>query len=241
MYSLILAYDGTRYFGWQKTKTGPTVQEALARAIERVSQEKIMPEAASRTDRGVHAEGQSVAFTLKKQWEPERLRRALNAALPGDIRVRSVEAVPASFHPTLHAKGKEYHYRLCRGAVQEPHFRLYSWHFRFPLDLLLMKKAAASLLGAHDFSAFANEAKENPVCSLFSIDIAPLERERLQISFRGDRFLYKMARNLAGTLLYIGCGKLPPDCLPELLSSRDRKKGGVTAPPHALFLHRVEY
>lgn len=236
----IVAYDGTHYFGWQSTKTGPSIQETLSFAIKSASQEKVLPEAASRTDRGVHARGQSIAFSLQKKWDPRRLLQAINAYLPKDIRILELKIVPVDFHPTLHAKSKEYHYFVSQEPFQTPIDRLYSWHFPYPLDLHLMKQAAQSLIGTHDFSAFANKRSENPACTLLSIEFARLERT-LQIILKGDRFLYKMARTIAGTLLYVGCKKLAPQAIFSLLSSPDRKNAGVTAAAHGLFLHRVIY
>ncbi len=235
LYKLIISYDGTRYFGWQKTNVGPTIQEELQKAVAKITQETAVPEAASRTDRGVHAKGQVVHLSLQK----EIALRSLNAVLPSDIRVLELE--PAAFHATLDAVKKEYHYHLCLGAVQDPIHRLYSWHTRYPLDLEKMRRASKDLLGTHDFSAFANEPEENPHCSLESIQIEELPGERLQIALIGNRFLYKMARNLSGTLVYIGCGKLPLDCIPSLLASRDRKAAGITAPAHGLVLQKVFY
>lgn len=240
-FQAIIAYDGTRYLGWQKARTGPSIQETLALAITKATQENSIPEAASRTDRGVHAEGQSVAFSLQKEWDPYRLTKALNAYLPKDIRIQSIERSDSDFHPTLHAYEKEYHYRISLSKYQSPVDRLYAWHFPRPLQLSLMKQAALELIGEKDFCAFANKSEKNPVCTLSTIDFYELERERLQIVMKGDRFLYKMARNISGTLLYIGCGKLDPLCIPPLLASRDRKNGGITAPSHGLFLHRVVY
>ena len=240
-YLTTLSYDGTRYLGWQKTKMGPSIQDSLEQAIRQITQETSLPEAASRTDRGVHAEGQVVLFSLSTSWERASLQKALNAVLPLDIRVKTLKEAPPSFHPSVQAKGKEYHYRICLGPVQEPHNRSYSWHFKRPLDLKKMEQGAEALLGTRDFSALANEPEENPICTLTQISFVPLERNRLQICLQGNRFLYKMARNLAGTLLYMGCGKLPADCIPALLASKDRKAAGMTAPAHALFLHRVDY
>jgi len=238
---LILSYDGTSYFGWQKTRMGPSIQETVEQAVYRITGELAPLEGASRTDRGVHAEGQSASLALKREWDPEDLKRALNAVLPPEIRTRSVKTAHSTFHPTLDAVEKEYHYRLCLGSVQEPMFRLYSWAIRYPLDLEKMAQGAKECLGTRDFSAFANEKKENPVCTVKKIEISPLPEERLQIALTGDRFLYKMARNLVGTLVYVGCGKLQADQLPALLASKDRKQAGVTAPAHGLFLHRVVY
>ncbi len=234
MYKALLTYDGTRYFGWQKTITGPSIQEQMEKAITQITGEKVLPEAASRTDRGVHAKGQVIQFGLKAQLDPHRLLRGLNAVLPNDIRV--LELTPRDFHPTLDARGKEYHYRMCLDPVQEPMEQLYSWHFPYPLDREKISFAAKDLIGTHDFTAFANEAEKNPICTLESVIFT---ENFFQI--RGDRFLYKMVRNIVGTLTYIGCGKLPTNSIPGILASRDRKMGGITAPAHGLYLHQVFY
>ncbi len=234
MFKAILAYDGTHYFGWQKTNAGPSIQEELEKAIRQITGETTLPEAASRTDRGVHAQGQVIQFALKKPMEAERLLRGLNAVLPKDIRLR--ELIAHDFHPTLDAIGKEYHYHLCLGPVQDPIHRLYTWHMHAPLDRRNIEKAAEDLIGTHDFTAFANEEKEDPICTIESIIF---EEDHLKI--RGSRFLYKMGRNIVGTLIYIGMGKLPLYAIPSILSSRDRKQGGVTAPAHGLHLHQVFY
>lgn len=227
---LILSYDGTGYFGWQKTRMGPSIQETLAEALFKLTQEKIVPEAASRTDRGVHALGQTIHFKSEK---PVTLR-GLNALLPPDIRALRLEVAADDFHATLNAVGKEYRYRLDTGAVEDPFQRLYAWHVHVPLDWEKMREAAKSLLGTHDFSAFANEPEENPICTLSAIEF-----EGGCIRLKGDRFLYRMARNLAGTLVYVGLGKIRD--VASILSSKDRKQAGVTAPAHGLTLYEVFY
>ena len=138
------------------------------------------------------------------------------------------------FHPTLDAVQKEYHYRICQGLVQNPMLRLYAWHFCAHLDKTKIDEAIAVLIGTHDFNAFANTCEKNPICTLESI---VFENNIFQI--RGNRFLYKMVRNLVGTLLYIGCGKL--SSISSILASKDRKRSGVTAPAHGLCLHQVFY
>ncbi len=200
-----------------------------------------MPEGASRTDRGVHAMDQVASIALQKEWEPRALQRSLNAVLPRDIRVNTLELAPSGFHPTLDALEKEYRYSLSCGPVQDPIHRLYSWSFRPPLDIANMERAAQDFLGRHDFTAFANEKKENPICEIRRIEFYSLPDNRLEIAITGDRFLYKMARNIAGTLLYIGCGKLPKDAILKIISSKDRKRAAVTAPAHGLTLYRVLY
>ncbi|MDE3046215.1 MAG: tRNA pseudouridine(38-40) synthase TruA [Verrucomicrobiota bacterium] len=240
-YSLLISYDGTGYFGWQKTAAGPSIQGELEKALHHLFQEAITPEASSRTDRGVHARGQVVQFVTSKTLPPDRLRHAFNALLPRDIRVREAHLVPASFHPTLDADSKTYTYDLCLGPVQEPFFRRFSWHYPYPLNFDLMKKAAADLLGTHDFSAFTTEPPADPLRTLLAIEIILLPNDRLRLSITGDRFLYKMARTIAGTLANIGSGKLPSDLIPRLFVSPDRTLAGMTAPAHGLTLDTISF
>ena len=164
--------------------------------------------------------------------EPLKLQRALNATLPADIRILECEYL--DFHPTLDAKSKTYHYDLCLTPVQDPFHRHLSWHYPYSIDLSLMEKAAFDLIGTRDYSAFTTESRKNPICTLSKIDLIPLEQGRLRIAFTGDRFLYKMARTLAGTLANIGSGKIT-------LSFTERAKTGVTAPSHGLTLYKVYY
>lgn len=234
MFKAILAYDGTHYFGWQKTISGPSIQQEIEKAIFQITQESVLPEAASRTDRGVHAKGQVVQFAIAKEIEPSRLLKALNAHLPHDIRI--LELGYQQFHPTLDAISKEYHYQICCEPVQDPTLRLYSWHFHHELNRQAMDLAAKNLIGTHDFSAFANEEEKDPICTVESIEF-----KGDHFVIKGNRFLYKMVRNLVGTLVYVGCGKIPTCQLPTILASRDRKLAGVTAPAHGLYLHQVNY
>lgn len=236
MYKALISYDGTHYFGWQKTKAGPSIQETVENALTKLTQETPNLNGASRTDRGVHARGQVVQFSLKNPWEMSALKHALNGILPGDIRILQIDK--KNFHPTLDALSKEYHYKLCLEEVQDPHERFYSWHVYHPLDLKLIKMGAKELLGTHDFSAFSNrdeEGEDNPICTL-----QKLEFNGTTFKVQGDRFLYKMVRNLVGSLVYFATKRLSID-IKELLVSKDRKLGGITAPAHGLYLHEVSY
>ena len=237
---LIISYDGTSFFGWQKTKTGPSVEEELERALGRILRHEVRLEAASRTDRGVHARGQSVRFYSLREMEMRRLVRGLNAVLPKTIVVRSAEEMPEAFHPTLDAVGKQYDYDLCLGKAQVPIHRLYSWHIFHALNVQEMRRAVDLLIGKRDFSAFCNDEAKDPVCDLREIFIS-LCGERMRITLRADRFLYKMVRNLVGLLVYVGCGKMKSEWIPSLLASRDRARGAVTAPAQGLFLSEVFY
>ena len=217
------------YYGWQQTRSGPSIQEELNKALSKILQEEIQCEAASRTDRGVHAEGQVVQFYTDKQPSCPDLQKWLNGLLPKTIRVVEAKKVPLEFHPTLDAKSKIYHYYITNAPVQDPFLAQTTWHYPYPLDLEKMRKAAKDLIGTHDFSKFTTDVRKNPICTLLKIDVVQLPDHRIRIELTGDRFLYKMARRLSGTLAQIGAGKIKPN------------EVGVTAPPHGLFLYKINY
>jgi tRNA pseudouridine38-40 synthase len=242
---LIIAYFGFSYAGWQKTKMGLSIEETLEKTLRQILRHEVKLQAASRTDAGVHAEGQVVNFRMQRSLCLQSLQHRLNCLLPKDISVVDIEQMSDDFHPTLSCLKKEYEYHLCYGFAQMPFLRETSWHFPYPLDLSKMQKAARHLIGTYDFSSFCNERplwNRDPICKLEKIEITPvIEQQRLSISIIGDHFLYRMARNLAGTLAYVGCGKLEEGDVPSILASKDRTRAGVTAPSHGLILKRVFY
>lgn len=245
-HKLLVAYDGTNYFGWQKTKNGPSIEESLEKAVEQILQEKIILQAASRTDRGVHATGQVVNFHSSKPIDDyAKFRIGLNALLPPDIAVLKAESAQETFHPTLHVLSKEYQYTICYGSVQMPQHRLYSWHYHYPLDIEKMKEAAQHLVGTHDFTAFCNQKKneeyENHIRTIESIVIESLSADRLLITVTGPSFLYKMVRNIVGTLAYVGSGKITPEEVQKILLHKDRTLAGMTAPANGLSLAQIKY
>ncbi len=242
---LLISYDGTGLFGWQKTSFGPTVEEHLEKTLSHILQETIYLQAASRTDAGVHAEGQVVNFfTEKKSINLEKLLRSVNRLISKQIIVLSIEEMPGIFHPTINNTGKEYHYYLCNSSFQKPKHRLFSWHFPYPLDIQKIKTTAPQLIGTHDFSTFSNSllfSKRDPLCTLYSLEIENLGDNRFCFKLHGNRFLFRMVRNIIGTLAYIGCGKIEFDCLASLLQSQNRSAAGITAPAHGLHLMQVFY
>lgn len=238
---LIISYEGTNYLGWQKTKMGPSLEESLEKALYQVLRHPVKLQAASRTDAGVHALGQVVNFLTPNEINSYKFKKSLNSVLPKDISLLSVEERPLSFHPTLEAKGKEYHYHICTGSFQLPFYRHFSWHFPYAVNVEEMKLAAKELIGSHNFSAFSNEKTEDNVREIFNIDISLIEPLHLQISVAGNRFLYKMVRTIVGTLVYIGCGKIKRSDLRKILTSQDRTQAGVTAPACGLLLKQVFY
>ncbi len=240
----LLAYEGTRYLGWQKTKMGASIQEELEKVLFSLLRKPISVEAASRTDAGVHARGQAINFFLDEELDAYRFLRSVNALLPKDIALLDLEPTSPRFHPTLDAQYKEYQYQISLGPVQSPFERPFSWHVPQPLDIANMRDSSKYLLGKHDFSAFCNERRLmdiDPVCFLRAIFIETLDESRLRIRIIGNRFLYRMVRNLVGTLVYVGCGKICSSKLLDILHAKKRAQAGVTAPAHGLFLERIGY
>ena len=240
---LIVSYDGTPYLGWQEGNDGPTIEKALRQALETVYQEPIALQAASRTDAGVHAHGQVVNFKPSKRKDLIRLLISLNQLLPKSIRVLSLEEAKDSFHPTLDNTGKEYHYHLHLAPVQSPFRRNISWHIHSPINVELMRKAASLFIGTHDFAALSNVNFPKPkdtTRTLHRIDLIE-DGPHLRLEIEGNNFLYKMARNIVGTLVYVGMGKLTLEQTRHLLSQKDRTLSGVTAPAYGLTLQTVFY
>lgn len=241
---LTIAYDGGRYFGWQKTKMGPSIEEELEKVLTVILQHPIILQASSRTDAGVHASGQIVNFfTQKEQIKLDRLFISLNQLLPKDIVILNIEEAPLSFHPTLDCKAKEYHYSICASRVQLPQYRHYSWHIHNPLNFNAMDEAAQLLVGEHNFKSLCNIKKNSNYQDYFrkihSIKIENLPDQRLVIKILGNNFLYKMVRNFAGILVYTGEGKFPPEEIKNILLIEDRRQPFMTAPAHGLSLVKI--
>lgn len=241
---MTIAYDGTSYLGWQKNNAGPSIEECLQAALQQILQEDIVLSAASRTDAGVHAKGQVVHFFTTRSLCLYKLQGSLNRLLDETISILKLEEAPMGFHSTLNCIEKEYWYHVCFGKVQNPFFRRTSWHFPHFLEFDDMQEAARGLIGEHDFSAFCNQRPSwdrNVVCDIKELSILPLSKDRVRFTILGDHFLYKMVRNLVGTLVYIGCSKLAVHQVPSFLTSKDRTRIGMTAPAHGLLLRKVCY
>lgn len=244
-----LAYDGTRFLGWQKTNLDqiqPSVEYVVQNTLEQILQHPVAVQAASRTDRGVHAEGQVVNFIAQKETlDLAGLLHSINCLLPADIRALSLELAEPTFHATLASKAKQYIYRIYTGPVLLPALRFTHWHVPEPLDQEKMLTASHILLGEHDFIALRNHRKGNDyndtVRTIYSIDFVEPSSNILEIRITGNNFLYKMCRNIVGTLIYVGHGKISPGTLVKILSGGARSDAGITAPAHGLALHRVFY
>lgn len=240
---LILAYDGTHYLGWQKNSSGASIEASVQKCLEQILQHPVRLLAASRTDAGVHALGQVVNFLTEGQTALVKLQHSLNCLLPVDIKVISTEEMPLDFHATLDVQKKEYHYHLCFHPIQLPLFRFNSWHYPNPLNIQDMHQSIPFFLGEKDFTSFTN-VKKNETYSSFlrtidSIEIQEVEKGNLRFIICGKKFLYKMVRNIVGSLVYIGCGKISKEQIPEIFESKNRSQAGITAPAHGLTLFKI--
>lgn len=237
----IVAYDGTDYSGFQKQANAPTVQAALEAALAQIGQEGVTVLGAGRTDAGVHALGQVIAFDTSWAHGLETLLRAMNAVLPADIAVRAIEEASPDFHPRYDARSRCYRYMVYNAPVRCPLARRYSLHVSVPLDVAAMQRAAQLLVGTHDFASFGQPPEgESTVRTVFRAelqDAAPW----LTFEIEANAFLYRMVRSIVGTLLQVGQGALSVEDFAAVLDSRDRSQAGPTAPPHGLCLMEVKY
>jgi tRNA pseudouridine38-40 synthase len=243
---LLLEYDGTDFAGWQIQPGQRSVQGAVEEALREITGETLRIQPAGRTDAGVHARGQVAHVDTGTLLPPPALERALNAVLPRDVAVRTVDEVAADFHARHDATGKIYVYRILNCAAPSPVRARYSWHVRAKLDCVVMAAAAGSILGTHDFSAFRSARggpleDENPRRTLLRLDVTPRSDDEIEIVAHGRSFLRHMVRNLTGTLVEIGLGKCGPESMAAILVSRDRMKAAPAAPAHGLCLERVLY
>ncbi len=244
-YKMLISYDGTHYGGWQVQKNALSVQERIQTSLSSLLRTPTDLIASGRTDAGVHAKAQVAHFTHEEPLDLYKFSFALNGKLPPDIRIVSIEPTSDTFHSRFSATRKIYHYYLDVGAILNPFKKLYSYHIPYPLDIDLLKKTATYFIGTYDFTSFSNEAHKgsaahDPVRTIYRLDIIQTKNE-LCLAFEGNGFLYKMVRNIVGTLLDINAKKIPLETLPDIFAAKDRRLAGRAAPPHGLFLIEVKY
>ena len=251
---LTIAYEGAAYVGWQRQSSGSSIQGALEAALEAIEGAPVAVVGAGRTDAGVHALGQVASVRLRHQIAPDTLARAVNARLPSDIRVVAAEVAHEPFHARFDATAKTYRYRLLHGGVMSPFGRRHGWHIREPLDYERMADAGRVLVGRHDFAAFqaTGSSTHTTVRTLFELTVSRVSPEPWSvdggagavvtiIDARGSGFLRHMVRVIVGTLVEVGRGRRDRADVEQALRTGDRGTAGQTAPPHGLFLMRVEY
>ena len=242
-FRLTLCYEGTRYKGWQRQGNTPdTLQAKLEELLGRILEQEVELAGSGRTDAGVHARRQVCSFRAETERGCGELLAALREHLPENIGALALEEAEPRFHARLSCTGKTYVYRVWNSAAPCVFERRWVYPFPAALDVPAMERAAALLVGTHDFTGFCGNRrmKKSAVRTLRRIEIAR-EGEELRLRFEGDGFLYHMVRILVGTLLEVGTGERSAEEMPELLASRDRARAGFTAPAKGLTLWDVEY
>lgn len=244
-FKIILQYEGTRYQGWQRqASTGNTIQGKLEAILGKMTGvEAVQVDGAGRTDAGVHAYGQAAGFKLDTDRTPEAVMAYLNQYLPEDIGVIAIEEMPERFHCRLHARGKTYRYRIWNSALPPVFERRYVYEYPQPLDIEAMRRAAVLLVGTHDFKAFTStkKGKKSTVRTIEELRIETAGEREIQLTYRGDGFLYHMVRILTGTLIEVGSGARRPEEMAELLACGLRERAGALAPAKGLALMEVRY
>jgi pseudouridylate synthase I len=240
---LILEYDGTEFAGWQTQKAGTrTVQQTIEHALKRILCEKIKLTGSGRTDSGVHAAAQVANFKTKSKLSIVDIKRALNAVLPTDIAIKEAKKVSLSFHSRFDAKSKVYRYALLNSPEFSVVLRNFYYFYPYQLNLAAMRKAAKLLVGRKDFKSFqaADKIDRSSKRAIKKL-IIKKQGNFIYFDIEADGFLYKMARNIVGTLLEAGRGRLKPKDIPQILRQKNRKFAGPTLPAKGLTLLKVNY
>ncbi len=241
-YRVVIHFDGTEYYGWQFQKPEyRTIQAELIRALNIIAKKQVLVTGSSRTDAGVHSSGLTANFLLPIEIEPESLKRALNSLLPKDIRIMECQLMDKSFNARFGAHSKTYVYRIFTGQVQSPFSQRFALHIPFPLDVKAMRKAARHFVGSRDFSSFTSDEpgkKRTREVDMFKMQV---KNEEITFTVRGKSFLRYMVRNMVGTIIDVGKGKIGPDEIPDIFAAKDRRRAGQTAPAKGLTLVRVDY
>ncbi len=238
-----VAYDGTAFSGWAAQREGRTVADTLNGAIHKLDPKASAPRGVSRTDAGVHAEGQVAAFDGSLVIPPRGWVLALNQHMPDDACVRWARAVPEGYNPRFAAKGKRYRYRVLLDRIRDPLLRDRAWRLGWDIDLEKLSREACAVIGTHDFAAFrsSHDARNDTVRSVTRCDV---EREAggrvVAIVIEGNAFLYNMVRIVVGTLMDVARGHLAEGTIARALASHARKDAGITAPAHGLTLEHVD-
>ena len=242
-YKLVIEYDGTPFAGWQRQANGRSVQQAVEEAIERFAGEAVRVQCAGRTDAGVHATHQVAHADLARDWPADTVRSAVNAHLrPEPVAVVSAEAVPDAFDARRSAKRRHYLYRILNRRARPALDATRVWHVPWRLDAHLMRAAAQTLVGRHDFTTFraAQCQADSPVRTLDRLDVERIGDE-IRVEAAARSFLHHQVRSIVGTLMLAGAGRWSVPQVREALEARDRTRCGAMAPPSGLYLVGVDY
>jgi len=239
---LTIAYDGTNYNGWQRQLNCPTIQETIEYAASKVMKQKIDLTGSGRTDSGVHALGQVANFTADTRIDEKKIKIALNANLPYDIRIMDSTDVPLDFNSRFNSHDKTYMYQIYNHRVGNPFYSKYSCFVPSVLDVDKMEEAFKFVVGTHDFKGFmaAGSQVKTTIRTVYDVKIVQ-DKQLIKLYITGSGFLYNMVRIIAGTLIDIGKGKIDSSCIEQALKSQDRTMLGKTSGPEGLFLISVNY
>ncbi len=240
---LITQYDGTDFCGWQCQDNGRSVQQTLQDAISQLTGEKITLYGCSRTDAGVHAAGHVSNFRTESNIPPERFSYALNVLLPQDLKVLTSCEAPEDFNARFKAKSKRYRYCIQYGISPQALWNRYAYYSPKAPDIEKMQQAAHAFVGEHDFRGFqaSGGTAKSTVRRILSCEVSQIAPNVVAIDIEGTGFLYNMVRIIAGTLLFVGIGKIPADSISDIIASGSRKRGGKTLTPCGLMLMEVKY
>lgn len=241
-YKIIVHFDGTRFSGWQfQAPPLKTIQGELMRALQIIAKHRVIVTGSSRTDAGVHSAGLAANFHLKIKIAPESLKKALNSLLAEDIRIMECEVMDKSFNARFSAKGKIYVYRIYFGQTVSPFICRYMHHIPYPLNLRQMRKCLPYFIGEKDFSSFTSDDPDKERTRGISEFTMKVRGEEITFTISGKSFLRYMVRNIIGTIIDVGRGKLKPGDIPAIFEAKDRKKAGQAAPAKGLTLAKVIY
>ncbi|MCQ9206430.1 MAG: tRNA pseudouridine(38-40) synthase TruA [Omnitrophica bacterium] len=241
---LTIAYEGTKYAGWQVQKNAKTIQGEIEKALRKVLGENVRLVGSGRTDSGVHAKAQIANFKTGKEFPLTNLQNALNANLPDEISITKIKKTYPKFHSQYAAKGKIYRYTILGGRAHDLFLRRLYWRVPYALDLKSVRKEAKTFVGKHDFKSFQRKSAHSPIKNTVRTITRLAVKKKgafVQIEIEADGFLHNMARNIVGTLVEIGRGYLPEGSAKAILRARDRRKAGPTAPAKGLILLKVKY
>jgi len=240
---LILEYDGSGYHGWQRQKNDLTIQEVLEENIGIITRETVVVLGSGRTDAGVHALHQVCNFKTNSNIASEPMRSGLNSLLPDDIYIKKLEDVSPDFHSRYSAKSKVYEYRIWNRQEPDLFLRNLIWHVRGKLFIEDIRSCLFLLTGEHDFSSFrsSGSSNRNPVRKMMRAELIQPEEGILNLIFEAEGFLRHMVRNIAGTVMEVGRGRITTEDFNEIFQAKDRRKAGINAPPQGLFLKDVKY
>lgn len=242
-FKLTIEYDGSAYHGWQRQASEPTIQEAIEKALMTMTGRQVTLTGSGRTDAGVHAYGQVANFLGDTKLTCENFQKGLNSLLPEDIVITACLEVPETFNARYDVKSKIYHYRILNRNLPAAIDRQYAWHIPHQLDVSAMHRAYPYIVGTHDFKAFegSGSPRAHTTRRVIHANLVAQADGYLIFEIEGEGFLKFMVRNIVGTLVDVGRGKITPDDFTRILLSKDRNLAGKTAPAHGLFLMQVKY